>query len=195
VSANPRHFFVPPYVGPRGWLGVHLNKGLSWKRIAALVREAYERVAPGSLIAAIGKTPAVKVPTEKLSLADIDPMQSARGKALLKTMRGLCLKLPETREALQFGYPVWQAGKKTYAWARCQDKRLSACFWVGVDQQQLLTLDPRFRIPAYLGQNGWIDLDVTEHCDPAELAPLALQSYRHFALKRMLQHFRTEQSI
>ena len=34
VSAEPRHFFVPPYVGPRGWLGVHLDKGLSWKRIA-----------------------------------------------------------------------------------------------------------------------------------------------------------------
>lgn len=191
VNADPRHFFVPPYVGPRGWLGVHLNKRLPWKRIAALVREAYERVAPSSLIAAIGKTPAVKTPTEKLSASDIDPLQSARGKAVLKTMRRICLELPETREVLQFGYPVWQAGKKTYAWARCQDKRLTACFWVGVDQQHLLTSDPRFQIPAYLGHNGWIALDVTEHCDATELAPLALQSYRHFALRRMLQHFRT----
>ena len=27
VRGEPRHFFVPPYVGPRGWLGVHLDKG------------------------------------------------------------------------------------------------------------------------------------------------------------------------
>ncbi|HKE95898.1 MAG TPA: MmcQ/YjbR family DNA-binding protein, partial [Povalibacter sp.] len=24
---EPKHFFVPPYVGPRGWLGVNLDKG------------------------------------------------------------------------------------------------------------------------------------------------------------------------
>lgn len=40
VGAEPRHFFVPPYVGPSGWLGVNLDTGVSWKRIAALVREA-----------------------------------------------------------------------------------------------------------------------------------------------------------
>ena len=43
VREDPRCFFVPPYVGPRGWLGVHLDKGLSWKRIATLVREAYAK--------------------------------------------------------------------------------------------------------------------------------------------------------
>ena len=25
---RPRHFFVPPYVGPRGWLGVILDRGI-----------------------------------------------------------------------------------------------------------------------------------------------------------------------
>jgi predicted DNA-binding protein (MmcQ/YjbR family) len=194
VGADPRHFFVPPYVGPRGWLGVHLNKGLSWKRIAALVRDAYERVAPASLTAAIGQMPVVKNPTEQLTQGDIDPMRSARGKALLKTMRRICLDLPQTREALQFGFPVWQAGKKTFASARSIDHRLCACFWVGVDRQQLLTSDPRFLIPSYMGHNGWIAVDVADRDDPAELAALALQSYRHFALKRMLQSLETEPS-
>ena len=49
VNEEPKHFFVPPYVGPRGWLGVHLDKGIAWKRIAKLVREAYEKVAPKAL--------------------------------------------------------------------------------------------------------------------------------------------------
>jgi hypothetical protein len=38
-----------------------------------------------------------------------------------------------------------------------------------------------------MGHNGWIALDVTNDCDPDEVAALALQSYRHFALKRMMQ--------
>jgi predicted DNA-binding protein (MmcQ/YjbR family) len=188
VDVDPKRYFVPPYVGPRGWLGVHLDKGLSWQHIARLVREAYEKTAPASLTATLGKTPVIKAPARKLSLSEIDPMQSPRGKALLKVMRNICLKLPEAREVLQFGYPAWQAGKKTFALARCTDQRLNLCFWVGTDQQQLMIADARYRIPQYMGHNGWIALDVAEECDPEEVAALALQSYRHFALKRMLQN-------
>jgi hypothetical protein len=38
-----------------------------------------------------------------------------------------------------------------------------------------------------MGHNGWIALDVSRHCDRDEVSSLALQSYRHFALKRMLR--------
>jgi hypothetical protein len=186
VAADPTRFFVPPYVGPRGWLGVRLDRSLGWKRIAALVREAYEKVAPLSLQAAIGKTPTPRAPLMP-RLSEIDPMRSDRGKSLLRMMRGICRSLPECREVLQFGYPVWQAGKKTFVWARCTDQRLVLCFWVGVEAQGLLTADPRFHVPAYMGHNGWIGLDATGHCDADEVAALTLQSYRHFALKRMLQ--------
>ena len=51
TKQEPKHYFVPPYVGPRGWLGVQLDKGISWKRVAKLVREAYEKVAPPALTA------------------------------------------------------------------------------------------------------------------------------------------------
>jgi hypothetical protein len=103
-------------------------------------------------------------------------------------MRANCLQYPETREAAQFGFPVWQAGKKTFAWARRDDQGFCLGFWVGVDRQQLMTLDARFRIPPYMGHNGWIALDATDHCDTGEVAVLALQSYRHFALQRMLRN-------
>ena len=187
VGADPRRFFVPPYVGPRGWLGIRLDKGLAWKRIAALVREAYEKVAPAELRTGLGATPHVKTPSKGLASSEVDPLRSTRGKALLKLMRNVCLRLPETREATQFGYPVWQAGVKTFAWARCVEQRLALCFWVGVESQGLLTTDRRYSIPAYMGHNGWIALDVTERCDREEVAGLAVQSYRHFALKRMLR--------
>src|SRR5580704_16544464 len=186
VGAEPAHFFVPPYVGPRGWLGVVLDRGIAWKRVAALVREAYEKVAPAALLARIGKTPALKAPGKTLSPSEIDPMKSARGVAVLKTLRKLCLQLPESREDRQFGHPVWQAGKRTFALARHDGERLTLCFWVGVDQQGLLTADSRYRIPPYMGHNGWIALDVSANCDWREIEALTLQSYRHFALKRML---------
>lgn len=187
VQAEPAHFFVPPYVGPRGWLGVILDRGIAWKQVVALVREGYEKVAPGDLRARIGKTPKLKAPTKPPSASEIDPLQSPQAVKVLKPLRKLCLRLPETREERQFGHPVWKAGKKTFALARHDGQRLTVNFWVGVDQQSLLTGDARYRIAPYIGHRGWISLDVSAGCDWQEIETLALQSYRHFALKRMLQ--------
>jgi predicted DNA-binding protein (MmcQ/YjbR family) len=111
---------------------------------------------------------------------------------VLSKLRKICLSYPESSEGSQFGHPVWLAGKKTFAIARYAGTRLTLCFWVGVDQQGLLTADPRYEIPAYFGHNGWIALDVTRECDWREVKDLALQSYRHFALKRMLQSLKQD---
>lgn len=70
--------------------------------------------------------------------------------------------------------------------ARYDGQRLTLCFWVGVDQQDLLIADSRYQIPPYMGHNGWIALDVSTDCDWKEVEALTLQSFRHFALKRML---------
>jgi predicted DNA-binding protein (MmcQ/YjbR family) len=187
VRADPKHFFVPPYVGPRGWLGVNLDQGIKWQTVVELIREGYEKVAPPLLCRRIGKTPKLKGPVKALSAAQIDPFKSARARAVLAKVRKICLKLPETSEGSQFGHPTWLAGKKTFVIARYSASRLTLCFWVGVERQGLLTADPRFEIPPYFGHNGWISLDVTTHNDWDEIEELALQSYRHFALQRMLK--------
>jgi hypothetical protein len=44
VEADPEHFFVPPYVGFRGWLGVHLNRGLEWEEIAGVIQTAHRTI-------------------------------------------------------------------------------------------------------------------------------------------------------
>ena len=51
VAANPEQFFVPPYVGGRGWLGVRLDVPVDWDEIAELVTDAYRCVAPRRLLA------------------------------------------------------------------------------------------------------------------------------------------------
>jgi predicted DNA-binding protein (MmcQ/YjbR family) len=188
-KSEPKHFFIPPYVGPRGWLGVHLNKGISWQRVATLTRQAYEKVAPSKLSQSIGDTVKVKLPVAALSAEEIDPFQSRRGKAVLTGVRKLVADWPEVVEDQQFGSPVWRAGKKTFLWVHADRKhRIQIYFWVGVGAQGLMTADPRFEIPAYLGHQGWIALDVTRTCDWPHVRGLALGSYRHFALARMLKN-------
>ena len=52
VNSDPERFFRPPYVGPRGWLGVYLDvTGVDWDQIADLVADAYRTVAPRKLVA------------------------------------------------------------------------------------------------------------------------------------------------
>jgi hypothetical protein len=51
VTSDPERFFVPPYVGHRGWLGVYLDVPADWDQITDLVVEAYRRVAPKGLVA------------------------------------------------------------------------------------------------------------------------------------------------
>lgn len=53
LAADPDRFFVPPYVGTRGWLGVRLDKRLGWKRIAALIEDSYRLTAPRRLAASL----------------------------------------------------------------------------------------------------------------------------------------------
>jgi len=52
VEADPERFFVPPYVGHRGWLGVRLDRGLHRDELAGIVEDAYAQVAPRRLVEA-----------------------------------------------------------------------------------------------------------------------------------------------
>jgi hypothetical protein len=51
VTANPERFFVPPYVGPKGWIGVQLGDEVAWDELAELVIESYRMIAPKGMTA------------------------------------------------------------------------------------------------------------------------------------------------
>jgi phosphoribosylglycinamide formyltransferase-1 len=52
VAENPRRFFVPPYVGPKGWVGVRLDqRSVDWAEVAFLLRMAFRLSAPRKLVA------------------------------------------------------------------------------------------------------------------------------------------------
>jgi len=46
VQVRPDRFFVPPYVGPSGWVGIYLDRRVRWSEVAALVQDAYTLRAP-----------------------------------------------------------------------------------------------------------------------------------------------------
>ena len=52
VDADPEKFFVPPYVGHRGWLGVRLDRGVDWDELAGIAEDAFAEVAPPRLLEA-----------------------------------------------------------------------------------------------------------------------------------------------
>ncbi len=45
MDADPARYFVPPYVGHRGWIGVRLDQGLDWDEVAGVIEDAHETVA------------------------------------------------------------------------------------------------------------------------------------------------------
>jgi hypothetical protein len=51
VEEDPERFFVPAYVGHRGWLGVRLDRSIDWGEIEVILEDAYRCVAPKKLIA------------------------------------------------------------------------------------------------------------------------------------------------
>ncbi|PXY32616.1 phosphoribosylglycinamide formyltransferase [Prauserella muralis] len=54
VAEAPGRFFVPPYVGHRGWLGVWLDVPVDWAEITEIITDAYCVVAPKRLTAGLG---------------------------------------------------------------------------------------------------------------------------------------------
>ena len=54
IATDGQRFFRPPYVGHRGWIGVHLDEAVDWAEIAELCEDAYRTVAPATLVRLLG---------------------------------------------------------------------------------------------------------------------------------------------
>jgi predicted DNA-binding protein (MmcQ/YjbR family) len=51
VRAEPARYFVPPYVGPSGWVGIWLDRNPDWSEVRDLLCDSYRLVAPRKLTA------------------------------------------------------------------------------------------------------------------------------------------------
>ena len=55
VRSAPDRFFVPPYVGPSGWIGVWLDDDTDWEELRELLRDAWAMTAPKRLVATVAR--------------------------------------------------------------------------------------------------------------------------------------------
>jgi hypothetical protein len=46
IARSPERYFVPPYVGPSGWIGIYLDEEPDWADVAARLLHAHELAAP-----------------------------------------------------------------------------------------------------------------------------------------------------
>jgi phosphoribosylglycinamide formyltransferase-1 len=52
AALDPVRFYLPAYIGPRGWAALRLDAGnLDWDEVAELVRDSFRLVAPKQLAA------------------------------------------------------------------------------------------------------------------------------------------------
>lgn len=185
LLASSRHLFKPPYVGPAGWIGIELNRGVAWKRVCELTHLAYQNSSPAKLAARVPRPPVVAAPNVRMKPAEIDRMLAPRAQQVIARLRKICSALPEATEGRQMGSVVWRAGKRSFCMLHDYGKGLNAQFWVGIERQGPLEMDPRFAIPPYLGHQGWISL-AAEGASARELRDYAVESYRHFASRGAL---------
>ena len=52
VAKDEARFFVPPYVGPKGWIGIRLDQDeVDWEELDDLIEQSYRLIAPKRLFA------------------------------------------------------------------------------------------------------------------------------------------------
>lgn len=61
AAVNPKKFYIPAYIGPRGWVGLRLDHAtVDWNEVAELVRGSYMQMAPKKFASLVKDEPIKK---------------------------------------------------------------------------------------------------------------------------------------
>jgi hypothetical protein len=103
-------------------------------------------------------------------------------------LRKIALSLPSVQERQTWGHPTFRVRDKMFA--TMSDDGTGASVKATKDEQSaLIAEDPRtFSYPAYVGQHGWIGVDVGR-IDADHLRELVTEAWRMTAPKRLVKEF------
>jgi hypothetical protein len=183
VAEQPRRYFVPPYVGVKGWVGVCVDaEGADWIALTMLVEEAWRSVAPTRVLRGEGAEPAKRPPPSPRVTTDAKVARAAR-----ERLTAICLALPETVSERESRHATYRVRKKVFAYFLDNhhgDGAIAAC--VKGDKREnaaLVRADPRrFFSPAYIGARGWLGVRLDrERVDWRDIAARVQSSYRGVA--------------
>ena len=63
---EPRRFYLPAYIGARGWFGLRLDRGaVNWKEVENIVELSYRLVAPKTLVRILDASATPAAPRRK----------------------------------------------------------------------------------------------------------------------------------
>ena len=180
VRSDPDVYFVPPYVGVSGWVGVRLERpGTDFEALSMLVEEAWRAVAPNRLAHA-----APSAPPPPPVYATTDPAVVADA---LARMTALCATLPGASAESSASQTTWRVGRKTFAYLldnQHRDGIVSVCFRVASDEAAALIerAPRRYYRPPYVGAKGWVAMRVDSAKVPwKELARRVTESHASVA--------------
>jgi hypothetical protein len=187
VASNPGRYFVPPYVGVKGWVGIRVDAARAdWIDLAMLVEEAWRSVAPPRI--ASGEE--VPAKSRGAAVARVTTDAAVAQKALHR-LTAICLALPETECERESRHATFRVRKKVFAYFLDNhhgDGAIAACVR-GDDREhaRLVKIEPeRFYLPSYIGSRGYVGvrLDVPR-VDWADVTNRVAASYRLVAPKSL----------
>jgi hypothetical protein len=69
IEADPKRFYMPAYVGPRGWVGLRMDVGrVNWSEVEELAKGSYQ-LAVGKRLSGVVQEPAKRAPKVKMGQA------------------------------------------------------------------------------------------------------------------------------
>lgn len=171
VGSDPERFFVPPYVGSKGWVGVRLDTpDVDWDEIAELIEESYRLVGPKRLVAKLDA-------------------RLSKDEAYAR-LDEICRALPEV-ETKPFGghtSPAWRVRDKIFCGSGEVGRARMTIKGAPGAQEALVASDPaRFFVPPYSGPKGWIGVHLDDPPDWDEIRELVEDSYRLVAPKTLVR--------
>ena len=113
VQSDPERYFVPPYMGPKGWVGARLDAKTDWSDVQRLVEDAYRLSVPKR------KKKVAQAASSKRVTAQKSPARKSAKKKLTKRTAKKAAKRMPAKKASRAGTT---ARKKTKA--RAKTKRV-----------------------------------------------------------------------
>jgi predicted DNA-binding protein (MmcQ/YjbR family) len=112
-------------------------------------------------------------------------LESPEGRKLLAALRKVVAKLPNVAEVIDgFGHTTFKTGEKSFVIAGMGEAGTAISIKSDlVTQDALIRRGPYYRTP-YIGQHGWISIDVPLAHDWSEVEELIADGYGLVASKR-----------
>lgn len=188
VASKPSRFFVPPYVGVKGWLGVNVDEAnADFIELAILVEEGWRSVAPPKVLRGEVEPPRASPPPTPRVQTDAKVAREA-----LDRLTAIVAGLPGAEVERESRHATFRVKKKVFAYFLDNhhgDGIVGVCVR-GKPRANaaLLKADPkRHFMPAYIGPRGYLGvrLDVPR-VDWKDVAERLRESYRGVAPKALL---------